>query len=392
MSKLGYQLSYLAPIQAEMGNDVKIISSNRLWIATKKFKGNEMYSTIYKSRIISQGIYIENGIKTYRLTSLEYKTYNKLIGLEELLKRLKPDVVFLHHFFLNPNLITLIKMKKKLKYKLFVDSHVADYNTNLYDHPFKIIYMNYLKCFLKGKILESIDGYFPVGKSEYNVMVREFPEIKERTEIISLGINRRVFRYDEYERNILRAKLGLLNDDVLILSSGKIQPYKHLETLLKAFSELTRGMLNKKILLALVGSGEKNYIQELKNLTISLGIADKVIFSGWVPNNELYKWFSAADLGVWISGPTISLREATGCDLPLLIPDYWNNGESSEEFVDEENGWRFKLNDYNDLLNKMELLVSNNNKLIEAGKNAVKKAEQLDWRKIALKYQVWYEK
>ena len=134
----------------------------------------------------------------------------------------------------------------------------------------------------------------------------------------------------------------------------------------------------KILFLIVIGHGEKDYINKLKGLIMSLGITDKVIFTGWILNNELYKWFSAADLGVWTSGPIITLREATGCSLPILIPDKWSNDESSEGFINKGNGWSFKTNDFKNLLNRLELLISKNDRLIKSRKNAIEKAKDLD--------------
>ena len=75
----------------------------------------------------------------------------------------------------------------------------------------------------------------------------------------------------------------------------------------------------------IIGDGatkaDRRYLDNLKNLTKMLGLEEKVIFTGWLKKEELWRTFRAADLFVLPSqreGMPNVILEALGVDLPCL--------------------------------------------------------------------------
>jgi glycosyltransferase involved in cell wall biosynthesis len=85
-------------------------------------------------------------------------------------------------------------------------------------------------------------------------------------------------------------------------------------------------------------AGDGPQLKELESLAESLQVADQIVFLGSIENPELPEYLNAADLYVSTShsdGTSLSLLEAMGCALPVIVTDI----ESIREWVVEnENG------------------------------------------------------
>ena len=119
----------------------------------------------------------------------------------------------------------------------------------------------------------------------------------------------------------------------------------------------------------IVGDGETEYIETLKNLTSELGISHKVIFTGFIPKNELSKYFSCADIGVWPSNNSVIMIEAMACKLPLVIPDM-----QLGHLVSYDNGFTFPVSDMAAFQVALDKLITNPKLRTKMGRNSRKAA------------------
>ncbi|HLQ40145.1 MAG TPA: glycosyltransferase family 4 protein [Tetragenococcus sp.] len=112
--------------------------------------------------------------------------------------------------------------------------------------------------------------------------------------IIPTGID--IKRFESTEQTAsqiqeLRKSLGLAKDDIFLLSLSRISYEKNIQALIQHFPEVLEEKSNAR--LVIVGKGP--YEEELKKMITELEIADKVIFVGEVPNNEVARFYQAAD-------------------------------------------------------------------------------------------------
>lgn len=120
---------------------------------------------------------------------------------------------------------------------------------------------------------------------------------------------------DPDRRHAVRAGLGLANDAVLLISTGRLTPQKDLGMLLSAFAELAA--LDIKAHLLIVGSGQEQ--ARLEERTRALGLGRYVSFLG--ARGDIAELLGASDIFVLSSiweGIPVGLLEAMSAGLPVV--------------------------------------------------------------------------
>lgn len=137
--------------------------------------------------------------------------------------------------------------------------------------------------------------------------------------------------YSEF-RHDFRKINNIKENDKVIVFCGRLVPDKGIKELVTAFKELN----NNNIRLLIIGSSvyknanETPFLKDLVNSCKELG--DRVIFTGFVPQLELPKYYSVADISVVPSlcqeAAGNVIIESLSCSLPVIttnrggIPEY----------------------------------------------------------------------
>jgi 1,2-diacylglycerol-3-alpha-glucose alpha-1,2-glucosyltransferase len=159
-------------------------------------------------------------------------------------------------------------------------------------------------------------GTVVVGATPYVTRVLAKDGVRGPFKVIPNGIDRSVFVRDDASGAAFKARLGLAEDDKLVLSVGLRIPRKGVDTFVNIASQLDdRG----DVKFVWVGASEPL-------LKDALGSMPKgnVLFPGHVPFEEIVGAYSAADVFVF---PTRAesygnvMLEAASCGCPLLIRD-----------------------------------------------------------------------
>ena len=159
------------------------------------------------------------------------------------------------------------------------------------------------------------------------------PLVKQKKiSVVNYGIDLEVFRSSESKRREMRTALNLLDDDRVILFLSLISKQKGADVAIRAFNLLSREAKNIKLIVA----GDGDYLPGAKQLAEGLGIADKVIFPGFVRNEDTSLFYNASDVFIF---PTLRLEsfgiviaEAMACGKPVIasnigsIPNVIDNG------------------------------------------------------------------
>ncbi len=128
----------------------------------------------------------------------------------------------------------------------------------------------------------------------------------------------------------IRKVYGIPEDAKIMVTAGLINRGKNIELLIRSLPSI--GFDN--LILLVIGDGsteaDMKHQASLKILVNNLRLGNRVIFTGWLEKDELWKMFYGCDLFVLPSrseGMPNVMLEALGCDLPCLGSDVSGIGD-----------------------------------------------------------------
>lgn len=240
-----------------------------------------------------------------------------------------PDIVH-GHFYRNAN--AGLNFCKKNNIPLVVTEHaswILSENRNKFDTKFaKKVYENCDKVLCVSKLLkQSIEEF-------YNKDVKIVPNI--------------------VSDNFFNLKNVKTDDVFRFISIGNLIETKRFDLTIKAFHKFLQ--LHENTELVIIGKGILS--EKLKDLTISLKIEDKVIFKGFIPNNNLHLEYQQASCFVLPSNFEtfgVVYIEALASGLPVIaIKNAEKNG-----IVSEKEGFVLKENSVDEVFNGMISIFEN---------------------------------
>ena len=184
------------------------------------------------------------------------------------------------------------------------------------------------------KILRDASKVIAINKTEAE-QCRKLDENKNKIEIVPNGID--LSEYDNLpEKGDFRKKYGIGNNERMILYLGRIHKIKGIDLLVRAFADLINKELNN-VKLVLVGPDD-GYQSALEELIQSLKVDDKVLFTGFVTNEEKMAAFVDAD--VFVNPRTdeifgIVFLEACACGTPVIC----SRGCGIADIIDGKTGF-----------------------------------------------------
>ncbi|MFN4217747.1 MAG: glycosyltransferase family 4 protein [Candidatus Bipolaricaulia bacterium] len=180
------------------------------------------------------------------------------------------------------------------------------------------------------------------------------PSHAMREELLRYGVARPIYvlpfgvDIEPFERPVrtdVRAALGLAPDEFFLLYAGRLGIEKNLHFLLRAFRVLLDHWENPQpIRLVLAGGGPHRPLFE--EYSKELGLTERVLFTGFIPRDELIDYYRAADLFVFASKTEtqgLVLVEAMAAGLPAVavramgVTDIVFDGETGILVPEDEN-------------------------------------------------------
>lgn len=174
---------------------------------------------------------------------------------------------------------------------------------------------------------EVVKGYgHMIGVSEF--VVREYEKackIPVDTHVLRNAIDLDKFNktISEEERKKLRKKLGLQEDDFVVLYVGRLIQVKGILELMQAVLSID----DNHVKLLCIGSANfrkwafSSYERKIKNLAEYN--KDRIIFTGYVDNAEVYQYASVSDVqcvpSLWEEAAGLVVIEAMAEGLPLIV-------------------------------------------------------------------------
>ena len=163
----------------------------------------------------------------------------------------------------------------------------------------------------------------------------------------------------------VRTKWGLNGADV-ILHVGRVAPEKNLPTLIHAFPRIKESNPNAKLLI--VGSGP--YLERYYDLVRHMDLAGDVIFTGFVPDADLPRYYAAADafaIASKFETQGLVVLEALASGRPIAGANF----RAIPEFVHEgENGFLFEPGDVRGCAQAVLLCLQHRDEMREAARES----------------------
>jgi alpha-1,6-mannosyltransferase len=246
--------------------------------------------------------------------SPHYRLMLRTGAVRAALERFRPDLIECQDAYNLP--WAAIGHRKRFPETAVVAAYMTDFPTVYVDRPFSKVIGKPLSglcgriCYSYcGALYRRFDGVFALSENGGATKLRSLGI--EHVDVVPLGVE-----VGEFGRNRrdpkLRAKLGLNNDQPLLIYVGRLDGEKKPDVVVEAFRQLPKSLGAKLVLL-----GEGPLRQEIAALN-----DPRVLLPGYVKNRaELARWLASAD--IYVSGMAdetfgVSIVEAQASGLPVV--------------------------------------------------------------------------
>ena len=186
-------------------------------------------------------------------------------------------------------------------------------------HTYHTQYEDYVRYIAKGMVIRpsmvkyivrgfmsDLDGVICPSEIVYDLLMKYKVKVEKR--VIPTGIELAKFERPEItSENIadLRGKLGISNQETMLLSLSRISYEKNIQAVLAALPAVLEENPDVKLVVA----GDGPYLSDLKAQAKRLNITDAVIFTGMIAPSETALYYKAADF--FISASTSETQGLT---------------------------------------------------------------------------------
>lgn len=303
-----YQENYLPKYHKEAGHDVEIVAS-RISFNKDGLPGRLPW------RLCAPHLN-EYGIP---VTRLDYKPgrYNRrmrhYIGLQNELDRIQPDLIFIHGVQFCDISIVAHYCKCHPHVKVFADNH-SDFSNSATNWLSKHILHRIIWRRCAHIINPFVTRFYGVLPARVDFLINEYKLPKNKIELLVMGgDDESVSSASDPEiRKSIRKKYCLNEDDFVIMTGGKIDPFKT-QTLL--LMDAVHQIPNEKVKLIVFGS----ITPDLKDKVNLLADGKKVQYVGWVQAKDSYAMFSAADLVVFPGRHSVFWEQVASQGIPMVV-------------------------------------------------------------------------
>ncbi len=350
------------------GHDVTVVTGLPNYPEGEVFEG---YENAYKT------ISLYNGAKVYRskLRPRHTGTINLVANYlsfvkktNQTLKKIKPNFDLIYFYEPSPIFsgIPAIKYGKK--------HHIPTVIYNL------DIWPDCVRDSRKGKTMSKSNPIFIFSKIISKYVYRHFDLILNKCDEFGEYLEK-VFKIDKEKMVTLFEPADNLylevdekpidNGLIDFMFVGNIGKVQNCDLIVRAFSQVN----NSNAVLHFVGEG--SYLDELKKITVSLGMNDKVVFHGKKPIDEIIKYYNLADICIL----ALSNATASGLTPPAKLMGYLAssrpvvasiNGAGKTIINNAKCGLTCPADDVESLAELMRYAINNYHSFCGVGKNGRK--------------------
>ena len=220
-----------------------------------------------------------------------------------------------------------------------------------------------------------------------NELQRLFGLPYEKINVVPNGVNLTLFSGIERDYDFRRR--FAMDNEKIILFMGRLVYEKGIQTLIAAMPKILANYHDSKLIIA----GKGGMINELRAQVNSLGLENKVYFTGYLGSKDVQKMYKCADVAVFPSTYEpfgIVALEGMLSGTPVVTSDIGGLNEIVEHGV---NGMKSYAGNPNSLADSILALLFNPELCKTVSKNAKEKVKaQYNWTKITEDTHLTYEK
>jgi glycosyltransferase involved in cell wall biosynthesis len=220
-----------------------------------------------------------------------------------------------------------------------------------------------------------------------NELQRLFGLPFEKINVVPNGVNLNTFNGIERDYDFRRRYA--MDNEKIILFMGRLVYEKGIQHLISAMPKILENYHDAKLIVA----GKGGMIDELRNQVNSLGLGNKVYFTGYLSSKNVQKMYKCADVSVFPSTYEpfgIVALEAMLSGTPVVVSDIGGLNEIVDHKV---NGMKSYAGNPNSLADSILTLLYDHKLCDEVVKNAKAKVKaEYNWNKIAQDTHFTYQK
>lgn len=304
--KYAYQENLLAKYHEKLGHEVTIIAPTYCEF------------DLLSGKIIIKQVGIQtlnNGIRVIRLRPILPYSINKHVhlfsGFYSVLKKDAYDLLFVHGID-SPNYRVLARYK--LNYpttKIVVDNH-ADINNSCHTRLSLFWTKYFIKRHIADKISSFVDRFYGVTPARCDFLTAFYGIPSRQVKLLPLGADDDELHLDMkgFYRKAIRFQYNINENDFLIVTGGKIDKVKNIHALVQAIS-CSNFKKIKILVFGAIRDDMKMIFEEYKS--------ENIQYIGWVPSNEVYKFFHAADVVIFPGLHSVLWEQAVASKVPCAF-------------------------------------------------------------------------
>jgi len=350
-----YFVCRIGPLLQERGYKVAVIApSESVYFSRKKIDNLDVYGVPSFSVIINPTIRIPI---PFLLKS----------RIRRIIESFKPDIIHIQDHF--PLSKAVVEVNKNLKIPIIGSNHFMPENftvllrkENIKKRAENFLWKGFSRVFNQVSLVTT-----PTETGAR--LIR--PRLKVDAIAISSGISLEIFNHSGDTREI--KEKYFIPDKPILLYVGRLDPEKHIEEILQAVA-----IAVKKTDFCFVVVGKGTSKTTLDKLTNKLSITDKVIFTGFVPDEDLpyfYKLsrcFIIASIAELLSLATL---QAMASGLPIIAV---NAGALGELVKDKMNGYLYKKGDIPAIVQCIEDIITHDELYTKMSEKSMEYVQQHD--------------
>ena len=238
------------------------------------------------------------------------------------------------------------------------------------------VYENNRSKFWKDNIngLKKADIIITISEFSKNEIIKYLDYPSDKIYIVNDAVDHSTY-YMKRDKQIL-SNINIENDHKIVLYVGSETKRQNIPVLLRAFKHLKKKIPNIK--LVKIGEAQSYGAHEtILKLINELELNNDIIFAGYVPEEDMPKWYNAADILVYpcdYAGFGLPPLEAMACGTPVIT----SNTTSLPEVVGDA-GIMIDPQDFELMADKMYDVLTDNKLKDNMINNGLKRAKLFNW-------------